>query len=201
MNENWQDEGFLQGMVDKTLNSSRLEERETNLKAKKMWFEVLKNIKGKPIIEKIENYDAFKYEIKGELTIKKRAFDGKKLSDAGKNSSFDEYFKKAVKNAVFYYKAQGYFNKSFSVIGHLIETYHKFENLTKNNKNNSSFFEQKSKNINATLWMIQDFKLNFQHIIPILEVLEIFSTNIRKFKDFLKTFGKRLIFQSKSQSL
>ena len=200
MNENWQDEGFLQGLVDKTLNSSRLEERETDLKAEKMRFEVLKNIKGKPIIEKIENYDAFKYEIKGELTIKKRAFDGKKMSNAGTNASFEEYFTTAMKNAVFYYTAQGYFNKSFSVIGHLIETYHKFENLTKNNKNNNnnnSFFEQKSKNINATLWMIQDFELNFQHIIPILEVLEIFSTNIRKFKDFLKTFGYKTYFPIK----
>jgi len=45
--------------------------------------------------------------------------------------------------------------------------------------------------------MIQDFDLNFQHVIPILEVLEIFSTNIRKFKEFLKTFRYKTYFPIK----
>ena len=192
LNEESKDEEYLQSIIQKTLNNERFSEKETDLKTEKMRFEVLKNLKGKPIIERIETYETFKYEIKGEMTIKKRGFQGQKPILFENKSTFEEYFQKALKQGVFFYKSNGYMVKTYSVISHLLETFRKVEGQAL--RGNHGTFEQRSKNINATLWMIKDFNLNFQHIIPILDVLEIFSTNIRKFKDFLQTFGYKSYF-------
>ncbi len=194
LNQDFTDEIFLENLIKKTLENPQNFYQETDLKTEKMRFEVLKNIKGKPIVEKIENFEAFKYEIKGEMVMKKR-LGNPKFSFIEKNLGFEDYFEKAVKDAVFLYRNNEYFNMDYSVISHLCEVYKKLEK--ENLRGNSACFQQRSKNINATLWMIKDFPLNFQHIIPILEILEIFSSNIRKFKDFLKTFGYKSYFPIK----
>lgn len=41
------------------------------------------------------------------------------------------------------------------------------------------------KNINATVWLAENFQLQIQHLLPILEILSSFSSNIGHFKDFL----------------
>lgn len=41
------------------------------------------------------------------------------------------------------------------------------------------------KNINATIWLAENFQLQIQHLLPILEILSSFSSNIGHFKDFL----------------
>ena len=194
LNQDFTDEIFLESLIKKTLENPRNFYQETDLKTEKMRFEVLKNIKGKPIVEKIENFDAFKYEIKGEMLMKKR-LGNPKFCFIEKNEGFKHYFEKTMKEAVFLYRSCEYFNENYSVIEDLCEVYKKLEKT--NLRGNSSAFQQRSKNINATLWMIKDFPLNFQHIIPILEILEIFSSNIRKFKDFLKTFGYKSYFPIK----
>lgn len=188
--EERRDEQFLESLVEKTLNSQK-KPKEIELKTEKTRFEALKNLQGEPLIEKINEFEAVKYEIKGQLSVKKRGFLQKSPEFASFPKSFREYFAETLQNRVFLCRTCEYSNKEYSVIADLLQ---KSQRLSRNSK---GFLEESCKNIAATLWMIKDFPLNFQQIIPILEILENFSTNLRKFKDFLKTFNYKAYFPIK----
>lgn len=192
------EERDLDGLVDKALNNSKLEEKATELKAEKTRFEVLKNLKGEAIKEIVEDYLTYKYEIKGELLIKKRALQGQKpFVITEKPPSFKAYFSQVKKQGIFSYNYNNS-TKSFNLITRLLEAYKASQNpFTEALKGGISSLQSRSKAINATLWMVKDFALNFQHIIPILEVLGHFSYSFTQFKDFLQTFDYKSHFPIK----
>ena len=43
----------------------------------------------------------------------------------------------------------------------------------------------KTKSINAEVWFCDELLLKINHLVPILEVLGFFSTNVAQFKDFI----------------
>lgn len=67
-------------------------------------------------------------------------------------------------------------------------------NKTKENKIQQStilheqhkkILKEYKKNINANIWLADNFNLQIHHLLPILEILSSISNNIAQFKDFL----------------
>lgn len=59
---------------------------------------------------------------------------------------------------------------------HLLENLHEYQ---------KKYLKEFKKNINATIWLTNNFQLKIQHLLPILEILSSISNNIAQFKDFL----------------
>lgn len=52
-------------------------------------------------------------------------------------------------------------------------------------EHHKKFMKEFKKNINATIWLTDNFNLQIHHLLPILEILSSISNNIGQFKDFL----------------
>ena len=61
----------------------------------------------------------------------------------------------------------------------------KTQSLTNLQEYQKKYLKEFKKSINATIWLTDNFLLQIQHLLPILEILSSISNNIAQFKDFL----------------
>lgn len=55
--------------------------------------------------------------------------------------------------------------------------------------------KENKKSIDANIWLTENFPLNFEHLIAILDIFSSASPNMSKLKEFL---GKKTMMQNKS---